>query len=97
MLYRAGFYQKKMFLEFTNGNLGSALCSSLLGKGELFAFLALLNGNQCSDFHSVLLKIIVVKAKTSLWFEGKYILPVLRAAGLRGICRKYFLNCTACD
>ena len=55
-----------MFLEFTNGNLGSALCSSLLGKGELFAFLALLNGNQCSEFHSVLLKIIVVKAKTDL-------------------------------
>lgn len=55
-----------MFLEFTNGNLGSSLCSSLLGKGQPFAFLALLNGNQCSEFHSVLLKIIVVKAKTSL-------------------------------
>jgi len=66
MLYRAGFYQKKkMFLVFTSGNLGSALCSSSLGKGELFAFLAILNGNQCSDIHSILLKIIVVKAKTS--------------------------------
>lgn len=54
-----------MLLEFTNGNLGSALCSSLLGKGELFVFLAIVNGNQCSDFHSVLLKIIVGKAKTS--------------------------------
>jgi len=54
-----------MFLVFTSGNLGSALCSSSLGKGELFAFLAILNGNQCSDIHSILLKIIVVKAKTS--------------------------------
>lgn len=86
-----------MLLEFTNGNLGCALCTSPLRKGELFAFLVILNGSPCSDFHSILHKIIVVKAQISFLFVGKYMLTVLRTTGLHGVCRKYFLICTACD